>query len=54
MLDFYWTDVDVVDGATERREAAERTMRSAPAGRSASYTGVPRARHVGNEKTFTD
>jgi hypothetical protein len=50
MLDFYWTDVDVVDGAVESQEAAERTMRQAPAGRSAPYSGMPRARHVGNQK----
>lgn len=50
MLDFYWTDVDVVTDEDAAREAAEKTMRRAPAGRSAAYTGVPRARHVGNEK----
>lgn len=50
MLDFYWTDVDVVDGATASREVAERAMRQSPAGRSAEFTGVPRARHVGNQK----
>lgn len=50
MLDFYWTDVDVVDQSEEARSAAERTMRQAPAGRSSQYTGVPRARHVGNQK----
>ncbi|MEU5742033.1 hypothetical protein ABZ784_29080 [Streptomyces tendae] len=50
MLDFYWTDVDVVTDTDKAREAAEKTMRRAPAGRSAAYTGVPRARHVGNEK----
>ncbi|MGA5670042.1 hypothetical protein ACPCTG_31745 [Streptomyces pseudogriseolus] len=50
MLDFYWTDVDVVTDADVRRAAAERTMRQAPAGRSGEFTGVPRARHVGGEK----
>ncbi|MET8585772.1 hypothetical protein ABZX39_33615 [Streptomyces collinus] len=50
MLDFYWTDVDVVSDEEQARAAAERTMRKAPAGRSAQFTGVPRARHVGNEK----
>ena len=50
MLDFYWTDVDVVDGAVESQEAAERVMRQAPAGRSAPSSGMPRARHVGNQK----
>lgn len=50
MLDFYWTDVEVVGDAEETRAAAERAMRQAPAGRSAQFTGVPRARHVGNQK----
>lgn len=50
MLDFYWTDVDMVDDAEERRRMAEKAMRQAPAGRSARFTGMPRARHVGNEK----
>jgi hypothetical protein len=50
MLDFYWTDVDVVPDSEEGRAAAEQTMRRAPAGRSAQFSGVPRARHVGNEK----
>lgn len=50
MLDFYWTDVETVTDADAERAAAERVMRRAPAGRSAEYTGVPRARHVGNEK----
>lgn len=50
MLDFYWTDVDTVTTQDTERAAVERTMRQAPAGRSAEYTGVPRARHVGNEK----
>jgi hypothetical protein len=50
MLDFYWTDVDVVDDAAESRAAAERTMRQAPAGQAAQFSGVPKARHVGNAK----
>ncbi|MFF7190528.1 hypothetical protein ACFZAR_36155 [Streptomyces sp. NPDC008222] len=50
MLDFFWTDVDMVDDAEEARKAAERAMRQAPAGRSARFAGVPKARHVGNEK----
>jgi hypothetical protein len=50
MLDFYWTDVDVVQDSEEARAAAEKAMRRAPAGRSAQFSGVPRARHVGNEK----
>ncbi|MFE1451971.1 hypothetical protein [Streptomyces olivaceoviridis] len=50
MLDFYWTDVDVADEAEERRRAAEKVMQQAPAGRSARFTGNPRARHIGNEK----
>lgn len=50
MLDFYWTDVNVASAEEERRQAAERTMRQAPGGRAAPYSGTPRARHVGNEK----
>ncbi len=50
MLDFYWTDVDVVSDGEEARQAAERAMRRAPAGRSAEFSGVPRARHVGSDK----
>lgn len=50
MLDFYWTDVDVRTDAGEEQAAAERVMRQVPAGRSARFQGVPRARHVGNEK----
>ncbi|WP_032761153.1 hypothetical protein [Streptomyces alboviridis] len=50
MLDFYWTDVDMVTDAEADRARVESTMRGAPAGRSARYAGVPRARHVGNEK----
>jgi hypothetical protein len=50
MLDFYWTDVEVRVAGEEEQAAAEKAMRKAPAGRSARFTGVPRARHVGNEK----
>ncbi|QLJ06822.1 hypothetical protein HZZ00_37985 (plasmid) [Streptomyces sp. NEAU-sy36] len=50
MLDFYWTDVDMVSDSEEKQTAAERTMRQAPAGRSARFTGTPRARHIGNDK----
>ena len=50
MLDFYWTDVDMVTDVEADRVRVESTMRGAPAGRSARYAGVPRARHVGNEK----
>ena len=50
MLDFYWTDVDVRTEAAQRQEAVERAMRQAPAGRSATFSGVPRARHVGGDK----
>lgn len=53
MLDFFWTDVETVTSADEGRAVAERTMRQAPAGRSAQYAGVPRARHVGSEKPLT-
>ncbi|WP_045562762.1 hypothetical protein [Streptomyces sp. FxanaA7] len=50
MLDFYWTDVDVVSPSEEARGSAERAMKQAPAGRAAQYAGMPKARHVGNEK----
>jgi hypothetical protein len=50
MLDFYWTDVDVVDDAEESRAAAEHTMRQAPAGQASQFSGMPKARHVGNSK----
>ena len=50
MLDFYWTDVDVVSDQEQARQAAERTMRQAPGGQAAQFSGMPRARHVGNEK----
>jgi hypothetical protein len=53
MLDFFWTNVDVIGQADEERAVAERAMRQAPAGRSSQYTGVPRARHVGSEKPLT-
>lgn len=53
MLDFYWTDVEVATEAGESQAAAERAMRQAPAGRSATFSGVPRARHVGNGKDLT-
>ena len=50
MLDFYWTDVDVATGQDTKHAVVERTMRQAPGGQSAEYAGVPRARHVGNDK----
>jgi hypothetical protein len=50
MLDFYWVDVEQTTAAGEASAAAERAMRSAPAGRSAQFSGAPKARHVGNEK----
>jgi len=50
MLDFYWTDVDVVTDQEREDAAAERSMRQAPAGRAASFSGMPRARHVGGDK----
>lgn len=50
MLDFYWNDVDVVTDEDRSRATAERSMRRAPAGRSSEFTGMPRARHVGNDK----
>lgn len=50
MLDFYWTDVDMVSADEEAQVAAEATMRQAPAGRSPQFTGTPQARHIGNDK----
>ena len=50
MLDFYWTDVNVATDEDQDRAAAEQQMRQAPAGRSARFTGAPKARHVGGEK----
>lgn len=50
MLDICWTDVLPVNEVEERRQRAERTMRSAPAGRASEFSGTPRARHVGNDK----
>lgn len=50
MLDVYWTDVQPVSDEESRRTQAERVMRSAPAGQSAMFSGVPRARHVHNDK----
>ncbi|AJT68991.1 hypothetical protein [Streptomyces chattanoogensis] len=50
MLDIYWTDVASVDTADEQRAGAERAMRTAPAGQSGRFSGVPKARHVDNGK----
>ncbi|MEU2391408.1 hypothetical protein [Streptomyces sp. NPDC007369] len=50
MLDIYWSDVRPVDEGEGRRAEAELAMRSAPAGKSGRYGGVPRARHVHNGK----
>ncbi|MFI6769326.1 hypothetical protein [Streptomyces sp. NPDC050355] len=50
MLDIYWTDVTPVAEADEQRAGAERTMRAAPGGQAARFSGVPRARHVDNGK----
>ncbi|MEU0836064.1 hypothetical protein [Streptomyces sp. NPDC005969] len=50
MLDIYWTDVESITDTELRRTQAERVMRSAPAGQSATFSGVPRARHVHNDK----
>lgn len=50
MLDIYWTDVEPVTGQQAAEDQAEALMRSAPAGQSARYAGVPRARHVDNGK----
>lgn len=53
MLDFYWTDVDAHTGADEDRATAEKAMRQVPGGRSASFSGVPKARHAGNGKQIS-
>jgi len=50
MLDFFWTDVDVVPAGEASQVEAERSMRRAPAGRAGQFSGVPRARHVGNRE----
>lgn len=50
MLDIYWSEVSPVDESEERRARAERAMRAAPAGQAARFSGVPKARHVGNGK----
>ncbi|MEU1232168.1 hypothetical protein [Streptomyces sp. NPDC005828] len=50
MLDIYWTDVVPLAEAEEETTQAERAMRSAPAGQTGHYAGVPRARHVHNSK----
>lgn len=50
MLDIYWTDVESVTDAAAGRVQAERVMRSAPAGQSRAFTGIPQARHVHNGK----
>lgn len=50
MLDIYWTDVEPVTEQEAQRTQTEKTMRSAPAGQSATFSGVPRARHVHNDK----
>lgn len=53
MLDFYWVDVETVTAGDEGRAAAETVMRSAPAGQSSRFAGMPRARHVGNDKALS-
>ncbi|MEU5109668.1 hypothetical protein AB0H07_46800 [Streptomyces sp. NPDC021354] len=50
MLDIYWPDVEPVSAQRAAEEQAETAMRQAPGGRSAHYSGVPRARHVNNGK----
>lgn len=50
MLDIYWTDVETVTEQDTQRTEAERVMRSGPRGRSASFSGTPRARHAHNGK----
>ncbi|GGV66205.1 hypothetical protein GCM10010277_73900 [Streptomyces longisporoflavus] len=53
MLDIYWSDVTPVNEDAERLARGERTMRAAPAGQSTAYAGVPKARHVHNDKKLT-
>lgn len=48
MLDVVWFDVDPVTAEGAETEMNEQMMRAAPASRS--FTGVPRARHVGSER----
>ncbi|MFF8610891.1 hypothetical protein ACF06X_33835 [Streptomyces sp. NPDC015346] len=50
MLDIYWADVTPLTEADVSAEGAERSMRSAPAGQSGRYAGIPRARHAHNDK----
>lgn len=50
MLDFYWVDVEPVTAQRAAEDRAEAMMRQAPAGQSARFSGVPRARHVDNGK----
>ncbi|MFE1230605.1 hypothetical protein [Streptomyces sp. NPDC058745] len=50
MLDIYWTEFTPVTDKDLETERAEKTMRSAPAGQSGQYVGVPQARHVHNGK----
>lgn len=47
MLDVYWTDVQPVDELEQSRQRAEQAMRAAPRG---PHAGVPKARHVHNDK----
>lgn len=50
MLEVFWFDVAPSTAAEERGVLAEKLMQSAPAGQGSRFSGVPKARHVGNEK----
>lgn len=52
MLDVYWYEVEPETAVGRAQDGAERLMRSAPAGRSSRYGGIPEARHVHNDKTI--
>ncbi|MFB7668550.1 hypothetical protein ACFC1R_32295 [Kitasatospora sp. NPDC056138] len=50
MLDFYWTDVEPVTEAQARVEELEPLVRRTPVGGAQAFAGVPKARHVGNDR----
>lgn len=50
MLDVYWREVTPVSAVAEARAGMEGVMRSAPAGRSGRFEGVPKARAVGSDR----
>jgi hypothetical protein len=52
MLITFWVETEA-DTAKERRDN-ERLMRQVPAGRSSTFEGTPRARHLGNGKSLAE